>query len=212
MASEHADSVSIILSEGLADLSYGPVLLDAKRGFIEENLDGTKYRITPNSFFQSNCEVAKTMYTRIREEVRGRVLDLFCGVGSISLFAAGSAESVTGVEINAEAVENAMTNREINGIANAEFIAGDALEFLEKTQGTFDTLVLDPPRSGMHPKAGEIINRRGPERIVYMSCNPSTFRDDILRMTSYKLEWLEAFDMFPQTPHLETLAVLTRQK
>ena len=211
-AERHADSVSVLLSEGLADLSSGPVYLDAKRGWIEESFDGTRYRITPNSFFQSNCEVARTMYSRIREEVRGRVLDLFCGVGSISLFAAKAAESVTGVEIVNEAVESARINCEINSITNAEFITGDACGYLEKTDRIFDTLVLDPPRSGMHPKAGEIINRKGPERIVYMSCNPSTFRDDLLRMTDYRLDSLEAYDMFPQTPHLETLAVLTRRK
>lgn len=211
LAMNEADSVSILLSEGLADLSNGPVYLDAKKGWITEDFDGIKYRITPNSFFQSNCEVAKTMYRRIREEVRGDVLDLFCGVGSISLFAASAAKSVTGVEIVAEAVESARTNSEINGITNATFVTGDACEYIEKTDRSFDTLILDPPRAGMHPRAGEIINRRGPERIVYMSCNPSTFRDDLLRMTNYSLDSFEAYDMFPQTPHVETLAVLSRR-
>ena len=72
-------------------------------------------------------------------------------------------------------------------------------------------MVLDPPRSGMHPKIGTLINGMGPKRIVYMSCNPSTFRDDLERLTDYRIESIEAFDMFPQTPHLETLAVLERR-
>ena len=106
-----ADSVSLIHNGGLADLSYGEIMETVKGGYIEETFDGIRYRITPNSFFQSNAEIALEMYRRIRDEARGRVLDLCAGVGSISLFIAGTVERVTGVEMNREAVETARAER-----------------------------------------------------------------------------------------------------
>ncbi len=210
--SDDADSINIIFNDGLADQSFGEVIDSFGRNYIEESFDGIRYRITPNSFFQSNSPVALQMYRRIREEVRGRVLDLYSGVGSISLFTAGGAESVTGVEIVPEAVESALENRELNGTANADFIEKDAAEFVRDSISGYDTLILDPPRAGMHPKMLPLINEKAPDRIVYMSCNPATFRDDLAGLNQYEVKSFEAFDMFPQTPHVETLAVLDRVK
>ncbi len=208
---DDVDSISILLSDGMADLSYGPVFEDVKRGYIEENFDGIKYRITPNSFFQSNTPVAVTMYREIKKQARGKVLDLYSGVGSITLFAAANCEHITGVEIVEEAVETAEVNREINGINNASFVCADAGEFIKERGDDFDTLILDPPRSGMHPKMLRHINTMAPERIIYMSCNPATFRNDLDGLEGYELEGFEAYDMFPQTPHVESLAVLGRK-
>lgn len=208
---KEVDSASQLLSDGLADLSMGPVIKNWKTGYIEEDFDGIKYRITPNSFFQSNSPVAREMYRRIKEEVNGKVLDLYSGVGSISLFIADKAESVTGVELNSEAVDTAHINCEVNGIENVNFVCEDARVHMREEKNTYDTLVMDPPRSGIHPKMRKSISDMAPERIVYMSCNPSTFRDDVLELTDYDLLSFEAWDMFPQTPHIETLAVLQRK-
>ncbi len=208
---EEVDSSSLILSDGLADLNYGNIFQTLKKGFITETFDGIDYMITPNSFFQSNSEMALQMYRKILSLTRGRTLDLYSGVGSISLFAASAAESVTGVEVIQEAVDVAERNRENNEIENVNFICADAGEFVKENTGRFDTLILDPPRSGMNPKMLKYINSMAPERIVYMSCNPVTCRDDINMLEGYSIDFLEAFDMFPQTPHVETLSLLTRK-
>ena len=208
---DDVDSISLLLNDGLADLSYGPVIRDMQKGFITESFDGISYRITPNSFFQSNSEVALTMYRRIKEFVHGHVLDLYSGVGSISLFVASQAESVTGVEQVKEAVDNACINQEDNSIGNVSFICSDAREYMKSCDKRYDTLILDPPRSGMHPKVLKRINAMAPERILYMSCSPGAFRQEIDVLENYAVELFEAYDMFPQTPHVETLALLKRK-
>jgi len=209
---EQADSVSLILSDGLADLSYGRIFQTLKKGYIMENFDNINYMITPNSFFQSNSDMAREMYRRIRSYTRGRTLDLYSGVGSISLFVSPAAESVTGIEVIQEAVDVAGRNAEINEMKNVNFICADTLEYMKENSGNYDTLILDPPRSGMHPKMIKHINVMKPERIIYMSCNPVTCRDDIKMLEGYRVEFIEAYDMFPQTPHVETLTLLTAEK
>ncbi len=204
------DSVSLLLNDGLADLSSGPVFRTIKGGAITEEFDGVKFNITPNSFFQSNSPVARELYRRIRAEIAGgRVLDLYSGVGSISLFIASMAEHVTGVELSAEAVEAANGNLAVNGVGNADFVCADARDFLAERGSGYDTVVLDPPRAGTHPKMIRRLNEVRPRKIVYVSCNPASFRQDLAALEGYRLDSITAFDMFPQTPHVETLAVLT---
>jgi len=208
---DRVDSISLILNDGLADLSFGEIIEDVKGGYIEEKLEDLTFRIKPNSFFQSNSYIALEMYKKIRENVSGKVLDLYSGVGSISLFVASNAKSVTAVEVVGEAVEIANINKEINNISNVEFLCQDAKEFMREYTEEVDTLILDPPRSGMNPKMLKYINAIAPKRIIYMSCNPATFKIDFELLEGYTLKSFEAFDMFPQTPHVETLAVLDRQ-
>ncbi len=208
---ENVDSSSMLLSDGLADLSYGPQFQTMKKGFITESFDGIEYMITPNTFFQSNSEMALQMYRRILSETGGKTLDLYCGVGSISLFAASAAESVTGVEMVQESVDAAAENRDKNEIENVEFVCADAAEYVKENSDSFDTLILDPPRSGMHPKMIQHIKEMKLDKIIYMSCNPATCRDDIKALEDYSIESFEAYDMFPQTPHVETLAVLRKK-
>jgi tRNA (uracil-5-)-methyltransferase len=207
-----AHSISIVYNSGLADVSYGEAYETVKGGFIEESFDGILYRITPNSFFQSNSEVALMMYRRIREEAEGRVLDLCAGVGSISLFIAEKAAQVTGVEMNGEAVEAANINAQTNLIENAEFICADVKDFLKNSGAGYDTIVMDPPRTGMQPAIMKNIDRLMARKIVYMSCSPASFRDDVSALGNYAIESVEAYDMFPQTPHVELLGVLKRIK
>lgn len=208
---EGVDSASIILSEGVADLSFGPVYQTLKKGFITESFDAIEYMITPNSFFQSNSEVALTMYRKIKSWTRGRTLDLYSGVGSISLFVSSAAEKVTGVEIAQESVDTARKNAGNNKIDNVDFLCSDALDYVKENRASFDTLILDPPRSGMHPKMIKEIRNMKLDRIIYMSCNPSAFRDDVKVLEEWEIESFEAHDMFPQTPHVETLALLKRK-
>ncbi len=205
------DSSSMILSDGLADLSFGEVFQTLRGGHITEEFDGIKYRITPNSFFQSNSEMALKMYRRLKEHVHGKTLDLYSGVGSISLFVADAASHVTGVEVVEEAVETSCINKKINEIENADFICADALDYIKEHREDFDSLILDPPRSGMHPKMIGPIREMKLDKIIYMSCNPATCRDDIKALEDYRVESLEAFDMFPQTPHVESIAILRRK-
>ena len=205
------DSVSILVTGGRADVSFGEVWKTVQGGTIGERLGDFRFSIAPNSFFQSNSSIALLMYERIRSMVKGRTLDLYSGVGSISLFVAGAADSVTGVEMNPEGVAMAEHNRELNGIENARFVHGDVLGYLRECVDRYDTVVLDPPRAGMHPAAAALLSRLAPERIVYMSCNPASFREDLSALADYRVESFEAFDMFPQTPHIETLALLIRR-
>jgi 23S rRNA (uracil-5-)-methyltransferase RumA len=210
-ASERADSVSILFNDGLADVSFGEISETIKTGHIEESLDEIRFRITPNSFFQSNSEITLKVYREIRNEAEGNVLDLYSGVGSISLFTAPGAERVTGVESVAEAVETARTNSEINSAENVEFICADAREYMRETDKKYHTLILDPPRSGMHPKMIKHIEEMAPGKIIYMSCNPVHFKNELELLENYSLESFRAYDMFPQTPHIETLAILRRK-
>jgi tRNA (uracil-5-)-methyltransferase len=208
---DEVHSISLICSEGLADLSFGEIFDTIKNGYIEESLDGIRYRITPNSFFQSNAEAALRIYRAIRKRASGRVLDLCAGVGCISLFVAGTADHVTGVERSSEAVETANINKELNRIVNVDFVCSDAGEFLRGARRDYNTIILDPPRSGMQKGAMEQIDRMGADTVIYMSCNPLSFRDDIQALRGYAIESIEAFDMFGQTPHVELLCVFTRK-
>ncbi len=208
---EGINSVSLLLSGGRADVSFGEAFETVRGGTIEECLGDLRFSIAPNSFFQSNSSIALPMYEAIRSMVKGRTLDLYSGVGSISLFVADAAQSVTGVELNPEGVAMAGRSRELNNVENARFVHADVADYLRECDERFDTVILDPPRSGMHPSVAALLAKLAPERIVYMSCNPSTFRDDLDALAGYRVESFEAFDMFPQTPHIETLALLVRR-
>lgn len=206
-------SCSQLVNDGLADLSFGRVARNFKGGTITENFGDIKYKIAPNSFFQSNSEVAIEMYSRIANEINGeRVLDLYSGVGSITLFASQKAESILGVEIVEEAVLTANENKELNSIKNASFKCCDAGEFMRDNQYKYPTLILDPPRAGLHPKVIKDIITMAPSKIVYMSCGPESFKTDMEGLGEYyRLTNIEAFDMFPQTHHVELLSTLERK-
>lgn len=208
---ESIDSSSMLLSDGLADLSYGPQFQTIKKGFINETFDSIVYKITPNTFFQSNSEVALKMYRRILSETGGNTLDLYCGIGSISLYVASAASNVTGVEVVEESVNAAIENRDINEIENVNFVCADAASYVKENSTSFDTLIIDPPRSGMDPKMIQHIKEMKLDKIIYMSCNPATCRDNLKELEDYRIDSFEAYDMFPQTPHVETLAVLRKK-
>ena len=191
---------------------YGP-------GYIEDTLCGLTFRLSPRSFYQVNHRQAQRLYeTAIREAnitKEDTVLDLYCGVGTITLAMASAAGKVIGVEVVPQAVEDAKENALRNGITNAEFICGDAgvaaLE-LERRGVKADVVVVDPPRKGLNADAIEALARFAPKRIVYVSCDPATLGRDLalLKEKGYRLLNATAADLFPRCAHVESIVCLTR--
>jgi 23S rRNA (uracil-5-)-methyltransferase RumA len=188
--------------------------------FIEEKLDEFKFKIAIDSFFQVNPLAIKNLYGKIRNyaklEKREKVLDLFCGGGSIGIFLAGSAKFVWGVEVSQPIVDCAWQNAKENNIENISFFTADARAFLN-TQGAFykdvDVLIINPPRCGLSNKIIRAILRLSPKTIFYSSCNPDTLFANLKALSaSYRPQLIEPFDFFPHTPHLETLVLLKQIK
>ncbi len=187
-------------------------------GTIEETLNGLRFRIGPDTFFQSNTAQAEKLFTRVRDLAlrHGRpsvALDLFAGTGPIALHLASVADRVIGVENWPPSVDAANENLALNGISNVEMIAADVNDALPPgIPETVDLVVVDPPRPGLSPDAIAWICTLTPETILYVSCNPSTLARDlkIFLESPYHLGAIEPFDLFPHTPHLETLVLLRR--
>ncbi len=207
-----AESVYWLRHEGLSDHSYGEPILNLGAPHIIEKVGPYRFTIKPDVFFQSNPLLIWKAYEDIKEWIYGRVLDLYCGIGTISIYISDACDHVTGVEIADSSVQAARENARLNGIENVRFYASDVGEYL-KRDVRFDVIVVDPPRPGLSRKIIKRIKRIGPDRIVYMSCNPVTQFEDLKRLCDeYELERpIRAYDMFPQTYHVETLAILKRR-
>lgn len=186
---------------------------------FEEQLGDKTFEISPFSFFQTNTKGAEILYSTVKKcigDTEGKnVLDLFCGTGSIGIFCASSAKKVVGIEMVEEAVEKARKNAIQNGVKNAEFHAGKVEKILPEilAKDNFDTVIIDPPRAGMHPKALQMICNLPVKKLVYISCNPSTLERDaklLKQARGWKLTKVQGVDMFPHTPHLEVVSVLER--
>lgn len=186
---------------------------------IRDSLGGIEYEISPQAFYQINPPQAEKLYERAVEYAAphgGTVLDMYCGAGTISLYLAKRADRVIGAEIIPRAIENAKKNAERNGIENAEFICADASEAAEKLLNAGirpEAVVVDPPRKGMDETAIRAICGMEPQRIAYVSCNPATLARDIMIFNEcgYELKKATAVDMFPRTPHVETVVLLSRK-
>ncbi|MGL5615350.1 MAG: 23S rRNA (uracil(1939)-C(5))-methyltransferase RlmD [Sarcina sp.] len=183
---------------------------------ITEELLGLKFKISPFSFFQTNSEGAEKLYSIVRDfmgDAENKVVfDLYCGTGTIGQIAAGKAEKVIGVELIEEAVVAANENAKLNGLNNCKFIAGDVGEIIKTINEKPDIIILDPPRSGVHPKAMEYVVKFNPKQIIYVSCNPKSLVEDLksLQIGGYKIEKTLLMDMFPHTPHVESIVYLTK--
>ncbi|KAA3606966.1 MAG: 23S rRNA (uracil(1939)-C(5))-methyltransferase RlmD [Calditrichaeota bacterium] len=181
---------------------------------IFEQIGDFKFKISASSFFQANTEQTKKLYSAIAEfgnfTGKEKVLDLYCGAGTISIFIAKLVERVIGIEIIPEAVEDAKFNAKLNGITNCDFFKGDVKDKLgERILKIADVLILDPPRAGMHPKVLEKILSVKPKKIIYVSCNPKSFVQDLKSISQfYTVERMLPFDLFPHTPHSELLVEL----
>ena len=204
---------NVVLGDEFITL-YGP-------GTIEDTLCGLTFRLSPRSFYQVNHHQAQRLYNSAIEQAgitkADTVLDLYCGVGTITLAMAGAAGKVIGVEVVPQAVEDARENAKRNGIENAEFFCGDAgqaaLE-LEKQGVKVDVVVVDPPRKGLNADTIEALSRFAPRRIVYVSCDPATLARDValLKERGYTLKNAMAADLFPRCAHVESIVCLVREK
>ncbi len=189
-------------------------------GFLYEEMDGLQFKIGPKSFFQTNYKQALELYRKTLEfaELTGDqvVYDLYTGTGTIAQYVARNAKHVIGIEAVQEAIDAAIEHAELNGLTNTTFYAGDMKnvfndEFLANHPKA-DVLITDPPRDGMHQKVVEQILKLSPERIVYVSCNSATQARDIALMKEhYDLVKILPVDMFPQTHHVENIALLLRK-
>jgi 23S rRNA (uracil1939-C5)-methyltransferase len=186
---------------------------------LEEELGGLTFKISPEAFFQTNTEMAERLYAIAREEAAltgfERVYDLFCGIGTIGLSLAPRAGEVWGVEIVESSVADAIATAKANQVTNARFFAGDvrlSMRELVERAGRPDVVVVDPPRAGLSQKVVRRIIEAAPKRIVYVSCNPTTLAPNAAQLVEagYALRRVRPVDMFPQTPHIECVALLER--
>ena len=208
-----------IINDALSDVvkSDEMRILYGKDYFYEEIL-GLRFKITPFSFFQPNSYGAEVLYETAREYIGDTkdmtVFDLYSGTGTISQILAAVAKEVIGVEIIEEAVLAAEENARLNGIGNCRFIAGDVLKVLDEIQEKPDFIVLDPPRDGIHPKALPKILEYGVEKMVYISCKPTSLARDLEMFLEkgYRVEKVCCVDQFCQTVHTETVVLLSQQK
>ncbi len=201
-------------------LSDRPFKTLVGKGYIEDELCGLKFRISPSSFYQINSKQTEVLYnTAIKmAELKSsdKVLDAYCGTGTIGLVASKYAGSVVGVELNSDAVKDAVINAKENGITNASFISGDASAFckeMAKNKESFDVVFLDPPRSGSDERFLSSVIKMNPKRIVYISCNPATQRRDLdylYRLSDYRVKKIQPVDNFPRTLHVENVVLITK--
>ncbi len=190
-------------------------------GIITDKIGSHVFDISANSFFQTNTRGAERLYSIAKEYAELKpsdiVYDLYCGTGTISIFISDAVKKVVGIDIIESSIQNARHNAEHNAIQNCEFIAGDLKDLLTKDTAWMnnnfppDVLIIDPPRSGMHPKAVEEIGRMKIKRIVYVSCNPATLARDVKMLApfGYSIEKVQPVDMFPHTFHIESVAKLS---
>src|SRR3954470_23603318 len=187
---------------------------------IEEELGGLRFRVRPNAFLQTNSAMAERLYGLAREAAGltggETVWDLYCGIGTIGLSLARDALTVWGIEVSEESVACALENADLNGISNAAFFAGNVGQVLQELldrAGEPDVVVVDPPRAGLAGKALKRVGEIGAPRLVYVSCNPTTLAGDVKQLASqwgYRLVRARPVDMFPHTPHVETVSLLLR--
>ncbi len=213
------DSLADVVQSDHTDILYG-------QDFFYEELLGLKFKISTFSFFQTNSLGAEVLYETVREYVGNLgdgqetskpdkvVFDLYSGTGTIAQLMAPVAKKVIGVEIVEEAVEAARKNAELNGLHNCEFIAGDVLKVLDEIEEKPDMIILDPPRDGVHPKALKKIIGYGIDRLVYISCKPTSLARDlaIFLENGYEMKKAVAVDQFPWTTGIETIALLQKSK
>ncbi|MBR5425651.1 MAG: 23S rRNA (uracil(1939)-C(5))-methyltransferase RlmD [Clostridiales bacterium] len=191
------------------------------RGFIWDELLGVRFKISPESFYQINHDQTEKLYSLAIEAADlkngEKILDAYCGIGTIGLCAASKAENIklTGVELNRAAVSDARENAKVNGMEKTRFVAADATKYMveeAEKKSAFDVVFLDPPRAGTTPEFISACEKLSPERIVYVSCDPTTLARDLkeFKKHGYTPEYAIPVDMFPFTEHVETVCLMSR--
>ena len=218
----HPEITTVILN---VNDRFTPVVLGEREkvlygsGTIEDTLCGHRFRISPRSFYQVNPVQTEVLYGKAMEfaALTGTetVLDAYCGVGTIGITASVGAKQVIGVELNRDAVKDAIANARLNGLKNCWFTAGDAGEYMQgmAREGIRpDVVFLDPPRAGSSEAFLRALLKTAPARVVYVSCDPETLaRDlDVLTAGGYRVQRIQPVDMFPFTEHVESVVKLTR--
>jgi 23S rRNA (uracil1939-C5)-methyltransferase len=214
-------SIHWAVNDTPAEVTNLPTELLWGEAWIEEELGGLRFRVRPNAFLQTNTAMAERLYELARgaAQLQGgeTVWDLYCGIGTIGLSMASRALTVWGIEVSEESVACALENAELNGISNAAFFAGNVgqvVEELLERSGPPNVVVVDPPRAGLAGKALRRLGAIEAPRIVYVSCNPTTLASDVKSLVGengYELVRARPVDMFPHTPHVETVALLERR-
>ena len=219
MVRMHPEIKSIVLNHNSDDTS---MVLGKKnhvlygKGFIEDEIMHTRFRISTNTFYQVNPVQTEKIYSTAIQMAQLKstdtVLDMCCGIGTISLIAAKKASFVLGVEINEDSIRDAIGNAKRNGIKNAQFIACDSEEFIEQLEDSPNVVFLDPPRNGFTEKFMKQLDHLKSDKIVYISCNPSTQARDIAFLKHYQIKKIVPVDNFPFTKHVETVVLLSHKK
>lgn len=207
------------INDGLADaVQCDELRVLYGRDYIQEEILGLKFKISPFSFFQTNTKGAEVLYSIARDFIGDYndkvVFDLYSGTGSIGQVMAGAAKKVYGIEIVEEAVVAANENAKLNGLTNCEFIAGDVAKVVKDLKDKPDLIIVDPPRPGIHKDAIRDICGFGAKEIVYISCNPKSLVVDLVDFKGYgyEIKMVKCMDMFPNTPHCETVVLLSHKK
>ncbi len=205
------------IHDGVADVARAETMkILYGEDVIEEELLGLKFNISSFSFFQTNSLGAEKLYSIVRDFIGTTkdktIFDLYSGTGTIGQILAPAAKKVIGIEIVEEAVEKANENSKLNNLTNCTFIAGDVLKKIDELEDKPEIIVLDPPREGIHPKAIEKIINYKPETFIYISCKPTSLTKDLpfFLENGYKVQKVQCVDMFPMTPHVETVILLQR--
>lgn len=209
--------VNTKVNDTIADLD---IITYKGNDYIEEEMEGLRFRVGPKSFYQTNSRQAYRLYSVARDfaALTGNelVYDLYTGTGTIACFLARNARHVVGIEYVPDAIEDAKINAAANGLGNTEFYAGDMKDVLTAgfiaEHGHPDVMIVDPPRAGMHEDVVKVILDAGPDRIVYVSCNPATQARDLAMLhEKYDITAVQPVDMFPHTQHVENVVALTKR-
>ena len=184
------------------------------RRYLNDKLADVKYQVGYDSFYQINSSTTELLYDAIKDNIEDeKIIDAYCGAGTISLFIANKANRVVGIDSNTSSIENANKNAKLNAINNCRFILGKVEDEISKLSlDNFDTIIFDPPRKGIDNSILDKVVESKINKIIYISCNPSTQKRDLLflRKKGYNIDKIQPFDMFPQTWHIENLVILSR--
>lgn len=205
--------ISDIKNLELLNIDVDSLYLNSKfikgKEYLIDNINGLKFSIYPDSFYQINNEGMTSIYNKAKEYIGsgGTLLDLYCGTGTIGIWMSDKYNKITGVEINESSIKNANINKKLNNIKNINFICGDC----KTIKGKFDSIIVDPPRSGLSKEVIKYINNSNSKVLVYISCNYKTLKRDIELLDKYNFKDMSICDMFPRTKHVESVILLQRK-